>query len=869
MDAARWERVKEIFSIALEHEPAGRPSYLDEACAGDSELRAEIDSLLDAHAQTGDFIERPAVHRSLGMEVETPSWIGRRVGAYRVVAEVGRGGMSEVFKGVRADDEYHKEVAIKVLLPGHDTRFFLERFKSEKQMLATLDHPNIARILDAGSTDDGLPYLVMDYIKGRPIDEYCRERHLSVRARLELFRTLCSAVQYVHQHLMVHSDLKCNNVLVTEGGSVRLLDFGVARLTSAVPPAESELLGPIALTPEYASPEQIRGAVVSTASDVYSLGVMLYRLLTEKLPYGGAGSLPHELAAEICERDALPPSEAVGNNRDGSALRRQLSGDLDSIVMLALHRDPTYRYPSVERLSEDLSLYLRGFPVTARPPSLPDKALKFCARHRTGIAVMTLFILTLIGGIVGAGWEAHIARLERTRAERHFEDVRKLANMFMFDVHEAIQNLPGAIPARQMLVSNSLKYLDGLAAESGADPTLRRELATAYEKLADVQGGYRQSNLGDAGAAIASYRKALDIRRSLAAAQPTDLDLQRDLFRSYGKLGEALSGAGDAGGAISSSRQALQIAAALAGAAGSDTADRRNLGSVYVALGWQIARAHQTERGLLLMNQGTAVFETLMDADAQDVRSRHHAAVAYGRMGEILIGLRRYDEAFRAHTKQQQIAHALSVADPTNAELQTLESYGLLGIATVQSRLGLHKDALVNQTRATAMLRALFDADAKDTEARYNAAFALSETSETRTRLGQLAEAERDVRAALTIIAPSVNTSEPSPGRAQLLQAVDSFRLAKIEARQARDRATPRGVRGAKCAEARRLFEQSGPILEAAERQGDRSPDGEDRSTQIREHLSSCSAPGPSGRSDRSDQITLSSSSGRPLSIRS
>jgi tetratricopeptide (TPR) repeat protein len=844
MEAARWERVKEVFSAALEQETAARQAYLDTTCAGDPDLRAEIDSLLAAHDQTGDFIERPAAQRMLELDIDEPrSWIGRRVGAYRIVAEIGRGGMSEVFRGVRADDEYHKEVAVKVLLPGHDTRLLLERFKAEKQMLANLDHPNIARILDAGSTDDGLPYLVMDYIKGRPIDEYCRERHLSVRARLELFRSLCSAVQYVHQHLMVHGDLKCSNVLVTDEGSVRLLDFGVARLTNAVSPSDLDSSGPIALTPEYASPEQLRGGLISTASDVYSLGVMLYRLLAGRLPHGSAATLPHELASEICTTDPPLPSQAVGSHWAAGGLRRKLAGDLDSIVMRALHKDPTRRYPSVESLSEDLGLYLGGFPVTARPAGLPYKLIRFCGRHRAGIAAMGLFVLALIGGVVAASWQAHIARQERARAERHFDEVRKLANTFMSDVHEAIRNLPGATQARQILVLNSLKYLDALAAESAGDPTLQRELATAYEKVADVQGAYRQANVGDASGAIASYRKALDIRLALVAAQPADLELRRDLLRSYGKLGEVLSGAGDAAAAIASSRHALEIAEELADARGADTADRRNRGSVYVALGWQMAKANQIERGLLLMNQGTAIFETLIDANPRDVRSRHHAAVAYGRMGEILIGARRYDEALQAHTKQQEIAHALSVADPSNAELQILESYALLGVGTVLSKQGAPREALVKQTPALNTLRALFDADAKDTDARYNAAFALSEVAETLTALGQLEAAERDLRDALAIIEPTASPGEPAAGSARLLQGVDLYRLAKINARQASDRATPRALRANKCDEARRLFEQSAPILEAAERAGQWQADDGDRSLQTRKHLNSCAAP--------------------------
>jgi tetratricopeptide (TPR) repeat protein len=842
MQADRWERIKEVFSAALERDCAERQAYLEQACAADVALRAEVESLLQAHDDTGDFIERPAAQRAFGLDLDPPppSWIGRRVGAYRIVAEIGRGGMSEVYRAVRADDEYHKEVAVKVLLGGYASGWLVERFKAEKQILATLDHPNIARILDGGSTADGLPYLVMDFIKGQPLDEFCRNRQLPVKERLQLFQTLCSAVQYVHQHLMVHGDLKCNNVLVTDDGSVRLLDFGVARLIHTAPaasPAEPDVPAPIAMTPEYASPERMSGAVVSTVSDVYSLGVMLYRLLTGRLPHGTAGGLPHETG----ERAPQLPSEAARqSNGSAKGSWRQLAGDLDSIVMLALHRDPANRYPSVEQLSGDIGLYLRGFPVAARPPGMRHKLVKFCGRHRAGVAAMGLFVLTLIGGIVAAGWQAHIARQQRARAERHFDEVRNLANTFMFDVHEAVQNLPGATPARQILVLNSLKYLDALAAEAAGDPTLQLELATAYEKLADLQGAYRQSNLGDANGAIASYRKALDIRSSLLATRPSDLDLRRDLLRNYGKLGEVLSGARDTPGGIASSRHALQIAEDLAAAAGSNAADRRNLGSVYVALGWQIAQADEVERGLLLMNQGAAIFETLVDAEPGDVRSRHHAAVAYGRMGEILIGARRYEDAMRMHTRQQQIAHALSVADPTNSELQTLEAYALLGIATVLSRQGSPREALTRQTQAMNTLRALFDADAKDTDARYSAAFALSEVSETLLALGQLQAAERNLRVALTILEPSAGTGEPTSGSARLLQGVDYFRLGRITARLATDQTASRTQRTSKCEEARQWFERSSPILDAAEREGQWQPDGDSRSAQVTKHLGAC-----------------------------
>jgi len=736
----RWLRVKEVFATALEQEPGQRAAFLDQACANDDVLRAEVDSLLQAHEATGDFIENPAAARL--ESPPPPEWIGRRIGAYRIVGSLGSGGMSDVFRAVRADDEYHKEVAIKILRAGYETQFLLERFKSEKRMLASLDHPNIARILDGGSTNEGLPYLVMDFIQGRPIDQYCREQHLADRERLKLFQQLCSAVQYVHKHLMVHADLKCNNILVTEDGSVRLLDFGVSELVNSASPRNPQ--GLVAFTPEYASPEQLRGDVISTASDVYSLGVVLHQLLTGRLPPGHG----------------------------------PIAGDLGAITQTALQHDPASRYASVEQFNLDIDRHLNGFPLSCQPATFARKVTKFCGRHRTGIAVLSAFVLCLIGGVVAASWEAHVARQQRARAERHFADVRKLASTFMFDLYEAIQNLPGSTQARHLLVLNALKYLDGLAAESGGDVTIQRELATAYEKVADVQGGYRQANLGDAAGAIASYRKALDIRQAL----PPEPEVRRELLRAYGKLGEVMAGVGDSAGAIATSRRALTIAEDLAAQPGAAVTDQRNLGSVYVSLGWQIARSGKAERGLMLMNQGTAVFESLVDADPQDARSRHNAAVAYGRMGEILIGIQRYSDALALHSKQQQFAHALAVADPTNAELRTLEAYALLGMATVLSKRGATQDALLKQTEAANTLRALFDADAKDTEARFNAAFSLSEVSVTLASLGQFQAAELKLRDALAIIEPLAATDDPAMAHARELQGADNRRLARVTA---------------------------------------------------------------------------------------
>jgi tetratricopeptide (TPR) repeat protein len=363
---------------------------------------------------------------------------------------------------------------------------------------------------------------------------------------------------------MVHGDLKCTNVLVSERGTVKLLDFGIARLLNPTPGLnlpDAKLTSFVALTPEYASPEQIRGGAITTASDVYSLGVVLYRMLTGVLPHRVRGDLSYELATQILERDAPPPSTAAAANAGAGfeGFARQLRGDLDNIVLMALEKDPARRYPSVEAFEADIRRHLEGFPVTARAAGYGYRALKFVGRHKAGIAAIALLVVTLIGGIVSTSWQARVANVERERAERHFNEVRKLANVFMFDLHSAIADLPGSTPARQMLVDNSLKYLEALSAESGNEPSLQRELASAYEKVADLQGAYGMANLGDRPGAIRSYRKALAIRQPLSDADPNNIDLRRELLRNYGKLSENLSGQGDPKEALAMTRQALKL----------------------------------------------------------------------------------------------------------------------------------------------------------------------------------------------------------------------------------------------------------------------------------------------------------------------
>jgi eukaryotic-like serine/threonine-protein kinase len=564
VDPGRWQKIKDTFAAAVELEEGARAAFLEEACRGDPELLNEVRSLLQAHTNSGDFIERSAVEEAFGLEpgFVRQSWIGRRVGVYRIVAEIGSGGMSEVYRAVRDDDEYHKEVAVKLLRSGFDTHALLKRFKIEKQILATLDHPNIAKLLDGGSTEEGLPFLVMDYIPGSPIDEYCASRRLRVRQRLELFLTLCRAVQHVHQHLMVHGDLKCSNVLVKDDGTVKLLDFGIARLLTPAQPLSTGDAAPtalVALTPDYASPEQIRGGAITTASDVYSLGVMLFRLLTGTLPYRLSNGVAYQLATQICEVEAPLPSVALRASKasDLPVFWREVRGDLDNIVLRSLEKDPARRYQGVDELSADIVRHLQGFPIKAREAGVPYRLVKFLRRNRTAVVAASLIGLALLGGILATSWQAQVASEQRARAEHRFDDGRALARSLVFELDESIRKLPGAVVGRKIIIERSLQYLDNLAQESHGDVSLERELAAEFERIGDLQDGAFADNTGRTAGSLESYRKALSIRAAVVQAQPTSLQDRLALAHSYRRLTLAAWGHGDRAAALQYARNAV------------------------------------------------------------------------------------------------------------------------------------------------------------------------------------------------------------------------------------------------------------------------------------------------------------------------
>jgi serine/threonine-protein kinase len=503
MAPERWQQIKEIFQNAHELEETARPAYLDEACAGDPSLRAEVESLLAADEKAPSFFEKPAAAVApLFSDEPNGNWEGRRIGPYRLQREIGRGGMGLVYLAARDDGQYQKQAAVKLIKRGMDTDEILRRFRHERQTLATLDHPNIARLLDGGVTEEGLPYFVMEYIDGLPIDVYCDSHQLNTVERLKLFRQVCAAVQYAHQNLIVHRDLKPSNILVTKEGVPKLLDFGIAKLLqhdASSPALEMTMTGMRLLTPDYASPEQARGEAISTVSDVYSLGVLLYKLLTGHRPYRFTSYSPAEIERVICEMVPEKPStaisrvepangkgehslnpEIIGSARDGSPqkLRKRLRGDIDNIVLKALRKEPQRRYSSVEQFSEDIRRHLQGLPVIARPDTLGYRAGKFVQRHKFGVAAASLLVTLALGFGIMTKVQANRIALERDKAEQVSQFL-----VDIFQVSDPSEARGDTITAREILAKGAERISKELRNQQEVQATLMDVIGRVYHKL--------------------------------------------------------------------------------------------------------------------------------------------------------------------------------------------------------------------------------------------------------------------------------------------------------------------------------------------------------------------------------------------------
>ena len=701
MTPDRWQQVKGLFDQAMECEPARRDVFLREACAGDEELHEELVSLV-RYGTAGGFLEEAAVRA----ESAEDRLIGRVFGVYRIVRHIGRGGMGSVYLATRDDDQFRRRVALKIIKPELADLETLRRFQNERQALAVLDHPNIIKLLDGGQSEDGSPYLVMDYVEGSPLDEYCDSHGLDIRERLELFRTVCAAVHYAHQNLVVHRDLKPGNILITAQGVPKLLDFGIAKLLR--PEYSAQAIGLTRtrtqpMTPKYASPEQVLGQPITTASDIYALGVLLYELLTGQHPFERQVHTELDLENAIVDLDPERPSVAatrlpasggtMARHFRGARpkqLARLLSGDLDTIVLMAMRKEPQRRYASADHLAEDLGRHLKGLPVLARNATAQYRLAKFIRRHKLGVAAGMMVAASIVASTFVA-YRAHL------RTDRMFQQAWLFDKFLINDLDKVLTSGEGVTAARQAMLAQAVDSLDHLAAESKDDPVLKKDLIDAYIKMGDVQGNPSGANLGEKRAAEESYRKALNLAESLWKAHPSDTGNRLQVAGAYGKLADLLDSRREAVGQY---QEALKIYRLLPP---TDPNVQKGLMHCQDRLG-----STQEQIGAL-----EGALETYQDLLKRERAQNNKAAVAF--LGErvayfsALNGLTEGAEEMAADSIDfYRHATGKRAANPRNVAV------GLVTLAQVQRRKGKIDAALANVRESLSITSALQAKDPHD-----------------------------------------------------------------------------------------------------------------------------------------------------------
>lgn len=702
----QWQRVEDLFSTAADLSGDDRRHFLSTIHEG--ELREFVRKLLD---HTGDAGEQIARTIESVAQIASPeeSWTGRRFGPYSILREIGRGGMGAVFEAQRDDSEYRLRVALKVALSFRDNAFFKERFRQERQILAALEHPYIARFLDGG-TENGLPYFVMEYVEGIPVTDYCDQQKLGLRERIELFRQICAAVDHAHAHLIIHRDLKPGNVLVNSSGTPKLVDFGIAKLRDA----DSEIgvtTSAMLWTPDYASPEQVRCQSITTRSDTYSLGLILYELLCGAKAQVADTSSPLALDRSICETEPSAPSlrAATSGNKQ---LAAALTGDLDAIMLRAVQKEPERRFESAAALSEDLRRYLHGEPVLSRRASVAYQIQKLVRRHRLVFASAALVAISLIGGIIATVYQARLA-------SQRFDQVREMSHALMFDIHDAIKPLSGSVPAQRLVVDTALRYLDNLA-KTASDPKLQLEIAAGYDRIGSVQGDYVKPSLGKREEALQSFRKALALLQALPSSS-LDAEAKTLLAGVHIRIGNHLLDGSAAAEGKQHIEKAIEILEPIASKPHPDSTIDRTLAEAYVAFantsrsgghsviertvraisilepiaatapakdpihinlatalsitGGAHFTSHRVAEAVPYFDKAVRSFEKIVEANPNDAQTRRSLMLAHSKLGDAYWGIDGYSlgdrqKALPSFQRMMESAKWIHGRDPQNVSVR-------------------------------------------------------------------------------------------------------------------------------------------------------------------------------------------------------
>jgi len=804
-DSERDNVVFELFSEAAELAADQRETFLARESAGRPTVIAEVRELLRANVlvESDGFMQQPAIEqqaRETANELPHEDRAGQIAGRYRFLKLIGEGGMGEVYRA--EDTELARPVAIKLIRSALKTKEILRRFDNERQILAQLNHDHIARLFDVGMTTDGVPFLVMEYVEGQAIDDYCRDKTIGLQERLELFRSVCSAVQYAHQHLIVHRDLKPGNVLVTNDGQVKLLDFGIAKLLDASAETEPTATLLRVMTPEYASPEQVKGDAVTTATDVYALGVMLYELLTGSMPYKISKKTTDEIIKAICEQEPAKPSSAIAdfgwrkadvkandlskaNPQSTICNPKLLRGDLDNIILKALRKEPARRYQPVSDFSEDLRRFIDNEPVTARKDTFKYRASKFIQRNKVSATAAAAALLILILGGVATAWEAHRERVERSIAEERFNEVRQLAHAVMFDYHDAIATLPGSTKVREQMVKDSINYLDKLAQQAGDDRNLLREIASAYLKVGDVQGRPYYANLGDTGGALESYRKSLALRERLAKLEPNNAELRAELGMSYERVGRLNTALGQPVVAVENLQRALTIYEELLRVDPTNRPVRGELAlvdsSMGIAKGFSATNSLGDEKsGMEYQRKAQAILESLVKEDPANPTYRKYLGGVYLFIASLNIDKGSLAEALDNYRKALAIDQALAQENPADNYTQRELAVDYSNICNVMRNMNDLAGSLENGRQSLTIFEKMATADPNDANIAEDLAIMHQNIGVTLTKKKDYVSASEHYRTSVRIL-EELAAKNPTNTELQMRKEWGYYRLSDLE----------------------------------------------------------------------------------------
>src|SRR5436190_5267925 len=568
LNPATLKTITETFPTPLDLPPPERKSFLSNP---NDEIRLKVEKLLSSYNEAQTIIGTPLiVEKGLRPNTHEENLTGKQIDDYFVLEKIGEGGMGTVFLAEHSGQGFSQRVALKLIKRGMDTNAVLGRFLMERQILAGLEHPNIARLYGGGSTRDGLPYFVMEYVEGQTIRDFCDNRRFDVNERLKLFSKVCGAISYAHQQLIVHRDIKPSNIIVTSSGEPKLLDFGIAKLLLPdLNDAERTATQFHVMTPEYASPEQLSGNKTTTATDGYSLGVVLYELLTGTRPFNFKGKSLLEISDAFKTQRPVRPSECrlvteraadvtptapVANTSDTSGSRshklqtstRGLKGDVDNIILQAIRREPERRYQSVVELSDDIERYLAGLPVRASADTVGYRAHKFIKRHRTVVTATVCFMLLLLASTALTGWQYFVARAQKAKAESRLAELRGVAKSLLTETNAQLSQLPQGFEIRKSIVEKSVAVLDNLAGDESNDPKFLNELADAYAEL----GKIRHWQFHQSKQALSDLNKAWQVRMRAVALEPKNVEHRKRLSFTFLTLSEVYGSLADRDGAL-------------------------------------------------------------------------------------------------------------------------------------------------------------------------------------------------------------------------------------------------------------------------------------------------------------------------------